>query len=106
VRLRQEEWTWDKYHTLSMELSQDGLTIKKTNDSPDFSNAMGSEAFSSGYHTWEIKMNTVSRMWVGVASTENFEVRVLPLSRVTVGRSALRMWHSSRSRVLGCPACD
>lgn len=70
----EEEWTWDKFHTMSMELSQDRLTIKKTSDSPDFSSAMGSVAFSSGYHTWEIKMNTVSRVWVGVASAEHFDL--------------------------------
>jgi hypothetical protein len=70
----EEEWTWDNFHTPSMELSQDKLSIKKTSDSPDFSSAMGSVAFSSGYHTWEIKMNTVTRVWVGVASAEHFDL--------------------------------
>lgn len=65
---------WDKFHSTSMELSEDGSTIKKINDFPDFSNAMGSVWFSSGQHEWELKMGSVSRMWVGVASAEHFEL--------------------------------
>ena len=55
-------------------MTDDGLTIRKTSDFPDFSNAIGSMPFSHGQHEWELKMTSVSRMWIGVANVQHFDI--------------------------------
>ncbi len=68
ISLKNEEWTWGQYETSSMSVrSQDKLKVTKTNDDPDYSCAVGSHSFEADIHNWEIRVENVKSMWLGIA---------------------------------------
>jgi hypothetical protein len=60
-------WDWSLCHNQSIELSQNGRRVSKSNSSPDYSCAMSSEAFNDGVHIWEIIFETTGSTWVGIS---------------------------------------
>ncbi len=68
ISLKNEEWTWGQYETSSMTLrSPDKLEVTKINDDPDYSCAVGSRNFDADVHQWEIRVENVKSMWLGIA---------------------------------------
>ncbi len=65
--LRTAGWTWGAYEISSLNLSDDRLSVDKTNSSPDYSCAVGSLEFHQGIHTWIIQVENVRAMWLGIA---------------------------------------
>uniref|UniRef100_A0A7S0M3A1 PARP n=1 Tax=Cryptomonas curvata TaxID=233186 RepID=A0A7S0M3A1_9CRYP len=67
---RPMEWTWGPYETKSMRLSENKLKISKVQDVPDYSCALGSEAFAKKnncIYVWNLLIEDVTTMWLGVA---------------------------------------
>jgi hypothetical protein len=61
------DWTWGPCERSSMTISQNKLNIRKTNQSPDYSGAMGSAPFDGGFHMWAVQVDNVQSMWLGIA---------------------------------------
>jgi ankyrin repeat protein len=66
-----EKWHWDVdsndpgYENLHFEAEK--MKVVKQGDYPDYSCVVGSMAFDEGIHTWEIRVQNVQSMWVGIA---------------------------------------
>ena len=61
------DWTWGPCEPSSMSMSPNKLNIRKTNGSPDYSGAVGSEPFDAGVHSWAVQVDNVTAMWLGIA---------------------------------------
>ena len=72
------EWSWGTHEPNNLVLSRDKMTIAKQGDSPDYSSALGSEAFGEGTYSWIIVVNYVRAMWVGIARGVEDEGLSLP----------------------------
>jgi predicted nuclease of predicted toxin-antitoxin system len=62
-----EDWNWTDIEKSSMTLDRSKLILTKTADFPDFSCALG-KPFKNGIHVWEIVVQNVRSMWVGIAA--------------------------------------
>ena len=61
-------WTWGPCEPNNIVIADSGLTAKnRSGSSPDYSCALGSEAFDQGVHTWVIEVQNVSALWLGIA---------------------------------------
>jgi hypothetical protein len=65
-------WTWGSHEPTDISITEDGLKATKNYvTGPDYSCAVGSEAFDEGIHTWEIEVNNTKQtsysMWLGIA---------------------------------------
>jgi ankyrin repeat protein len=69
LSVNRHKWRWGILEaTLTVTQSEDGIHIKKTKpDSPDFSCMLGSEVLAEGIHEWELIVDNVQSMWVGIA---------------------------------------
>ncbi len=65
---RPKQWLWGSFEKKSMQLSEDGLTVCKTADDPDYSCAVGSEEFHDGIHFWDVWVDNVTSMWLGISN--------------------------------------
>jgi len=79
-------WCWGRKGP-ALKLSGENLVMEKVNSSPDYSTVLGTEGFSSGIHTWEMKIEQdTDGVWVGV-TTENCK-----LDTCIVNQSECRSW--------------
>jgi hypothetical protein len=64
---KQLRWTWGILES-TLSKSSDGMKVAKmTSDSPDYSCALGSVVLEAGVHEWEVTVENVYSMWVGIA---------------------------------------
>jgi hypothetical protein len=61
------QWTWTRFSEGEMATEEGGCVITKTTrNSFDYAVALAGEGFSSGVHVWELRVDRVQRMSVGV----------------------------------------
>ena len=63
-------WTWQDQESDSIILSEDAMTIEKLKKSPgsaDVSCALGNVDFHNGLHIWEMNVENVQSMCIGIA---------------------------------------
>jgi ankyrin repeat protein len=60
-------WVWGGHEHRNLVISDKKLKIIKETDYPDYSAAVGSKILEYGIHKWEIKVDKVSSMWMGIA---------------------------------------
>jgi hypothetical protein len=61
-------WTWGPCEPNNIMILDNGLTAKNRSGSgPDYSCALGNETFFRGVHTWEIEVQNVNSMWLGIS---------------------------------------
>ncbi len=65
-------WTWGSHEQTDISITEEGWKATKNYvTGPDYSCAVGSEAFDEGIHTWEIEVNNTKQtsysMWLGIA---------------------------------------
>ncbi len=64
-----DQWIWGP-HEKRLFLSDDKLMVKKmypSHPDPDYSCVLGSQEFEEGIHFWEVTVENVSSMWIGIA---------------------------------------
>ena len=62
-----EQWKWGKYDTLNVVLDESGMKATKVSDHSDYSAVLGSIEFEEGIHCWEVMVDDVESMWLGIA---------------------------------------
>ncbi len=67
LRDQQKSWRWGMREPINLVMSEDGRTVWKVTDSPDYSCVIGDSSFKIGVHRWTLKGKEVSCMWAGVA---------------------------------------
>ena len=65
--MKNVNWNWGTCEPSSITISADKLTVKRSNTNPDYSFALGSHAFDDGIHTWSIRPDNVTLMYIGIA---------------------------------------
>ena len=64
---KEHKWRWGILES-TLAQSADGMQVSKMSpDSPDYSCALGSEVLEAGIHEWELMVENVRSMWVGIA---------------------------------------
>jgi ankyrin repeat protein len=64
---KKQKWRWGILES-TLAQSADGMRISKmTPDPPDYSCVLGSEVLEPGIHEWELIVDNVRSMWVGIA---------------------------------------
>jgi ankyrin repeat protein len=64
---KQQKWKWGILES-TLTQSADGMQIKKMKpDLPDYSCVLGSDVMEAGVHEWELMVDNVQSMWVGIA---------------------------------------
>jgi ankyrin repeat protein len=63
----QSGWVWGGHEPRNLELVDKRMKVMKERDIPDFSAAVGSRVLEYGVHKWEMKVDRVETMWVGIA---------------------------------------
>jgi hypothetical protein len=92
--LKAVDWTWGACEPSSMTVSADKLTVKRSSSSPDYSCALGSQAFDEGVHIWSIRAENVTSMHIGIARGVE-EGDGLGLSPGSTGKYMLALDNSS-----------
>jgi ankyrin repeat protein len=65
--VKQQNWRWGILEP-SLVQSANGMQVTKmTPGSPDYSCVLGSEVLEAGIHQWELSVNDVQSMWIGIA---------------------------------------
>lgn len=60
-------WRWGPREPQNLELTADFCTVTKKRDSPDYSCVLGCSTFQEGIHAWNVLVENVSSMWVGIS---------------------------------------
>jgi ankyrin repeat protein len=61
-----DDWIWGGHEPRNLLLTEKGLKISKERDYPDYSCAVGNKVLVYGIHRWELKVDKVSSMWMGI----------------------------------------
>jgi hypothetical protein len=60
-------WKWGFVDKTSMQIDENGLSVKRIGEDSEYSCAVGNLLLSSGIHKWAIYVENVETMWVGIA---------------------------------------
>jgi hypothetical protein len=68
-------WSWGPMEPRNLRISDDKRVITKMSDRPDYSCVLGDQVLEEGIHRWEVKVDNVTSMWMGVArGVEEYEL--------------------------------
>ncbi len=66
--MKQDEgWYWGDHERQNMVMTNERLKVAKVGNYPDYSAAVGNTVLEFGIHKWEIKVDNVCSMWMGIS---------------------------------------
>ena len=78
--VKSQLWVWGPKEKLLVLTNESQVVSKAFPSNPDYSSVLGTENFEDGVHTWDLHVDNVRAMWVGIARgiEENFLLNSYP----------------------------